>query len=76
MMGTANMKMYDGAALAGHGDVIVASMNYRVGTLGFFSGKNFFSGFNLCFCNFYKFSIILNVRSSYLINHENTHMLL
>ena len=29
--------MYNGTALAGHGDVIVASMNYRVGSLGFLS---------------------------------------
>ncbi len=29
--------VYDGKALAAYGDVIVASMNYRVGSLGYLS---------------------------------------
>lgn len=43
MSGSSNAKIYDGAALAEYGDVIVASMNYRVGTLGYFSGTFFLS---------------------------------
>uniref|UniRef100_T1DFV2 Carboxylic ester hydrolase n=1 Tax=Cupiennius salei TaxID=6928 RepID=T1DFV2_CUPSA len=38
MTGATNMRIYNGANLAEHGDVIVATINYRVGTLGFFSG--------------------------------------
>lgn len=43
MRGSSNIKIYDGANFSYHGDVIVASMNYRVGTLGFFSGKKLLS---------------------------------
>lgn len=38
MIGSSNIRLYDGATLAERGDVIVATINYRVGTLGFFSG--------------------------------------
>lgn len=41
MFGSSNLKIYDGARLAERGDVIVATMNYRVGSLGFFSGEQF-----------------------------------
>lgn len=43
MVGSSNMKVYDGALLAEYGDIIVATINYRVGGLGFFTGKYFFS---------------------------------
>ncbi|HVH07015.1 MAG TPA: carboxylesterase family protein [Myxococcota bacterium] len=33
--GTANVPLYDGARLAGEGDVVVVTVNYRVGALGF-----------------------------------------
>ncbi|GIY83410.1 acetylcholinesterase-1 [Caerostris darwini] len=36
-VGSSNMKVYDGTNLAQFGDVIVASMNYRVGVMGFFT---------------------------------------
>ena len=35
--GTSTLAVYDGAMLAAHGDVVVASMQYRVGPLGFLS---------------------------------------
>lgn len=34
--GSSNMKLYDGAKLAARGDVIVVTVNYRVGALGFY----------------------------------------
>lgn len=37
MIGSSNMKVYDGAKLAARGDVVVVSVNYRVGVMGFFS---------------------------------------
>ncbi|XP_055952491.1 acetylcholinesterase-1-like [Argiope bruennichi] len=36
-VGSSNLKVYDGTKLAQFGDVIVASMNYRLGSLGFFT---------------------------------------
>lgn len=36
-IGASNMKVYDGAKLAARGDVIVVTVNYRVGVMGFFS---------------------------------------
>lgn len=42
MTGSSSFSVYDGAALSEHGDVIVVTLNYRVGTLGFFSGKKSF----------------------------------
>ena len=41
MAGSSNMKIYNGANLAERGGVIVATINYRVGSLGFFSGRRF-----------------------------------
>nr|ANQ45786.1 AChE6 [Pardosa pseudoannulata] len=38
VFGSSNTRVYDGANLSEHGDVIVVTINYRVGTLGFFSG--------------------------------------
>lgn len=35
--GTSTLKLYDGAVLAARGNVVVASMQYRVGPLGFLS---------------------------------------
>jgi carboxylesterase type B len=35
--GSNSLWVYDGKALAAHGEVIVASMNYRVGAFGFLS---------------------------------------
>lgn len=37
MFGSSNWRIYDGAALSQRGDVIVATINYRLGTLGFLS---------------------------------------
>lgn len=37
--GSSSYEIYNGANLAQYGDVIVASMNYRLGILGFFSCK-------------------------------------
>ena len=36
-MGSGNSPMYDGAALAGRGDVVVVTVNHRLGALGFLS---------------------------------------
>uniref|UniRef100_A0AAU7E3W1 Carboxylic ester hydrolase n=1 Tax=Cupiennius salei TaxID=6928 RepID=A0AAU7E3W1_CUPSA len=36
-IGSSNMKVYDGSKLAVEGDVIVVTVNYRVGVMGFFS---------------------------------------
>ena len=49
--GSSSFVIYNGANLAQHGDVIVASMNYRLGILGFFSGK-FMHEYN---CNYFYF---------------------
>uniref|UniRef100_T1E184 Carboxylic ester hydrolase n=1 Tax=Cupiennius salei TaxID=6928 RepID=T1E184_CUPSA len=38
LSGSSNMRVYNGANLAEHGDVIVATINYRLWILGFFSG--------------------------------------
>lgn len=35
MLGTSGLPEYDGARLAGEGDVVVVTFNYRVGTEGF-----------------------------------------
>ena len=35
--GSNALRVYDGKALAAHGDVIVVAPNYRVGTFGFLS---------------------------------------
>lgn len=35
-IGSSNMKVYDGAKLAARGDVVVVTVNYRVGAMGFF----------------------------------------
>lgn len=35
MSGTSSLELYDGTLLAGHNDIIVASLNYRVGAFGF-----------------------------------------
>ena len=35
--GGTSISLYDGRTLAAHGDVIVASMNYRLGAFGFLS---------------------------------------
>lgn len=43
MVGSSNLKIYNGANLAEWGDVIVATINYRVGSLGFFSGNLLFA---------------------------------
>lgn len=38
--GTGAMPWYDGAALAARGDLVVVSVNYRLGALGFLGGHN------------------------------------
>ncbi|GBN72768.1 Cholinesterase [Araneus ventricosus] len=35
--GSSNMNVYDGTKLSQYGDIIVVSMNYRVGVMGFFT---------------------------------------
>lgn len=40
--GSSSFEIYNGATLSQYGDVIVASMNYRLGILGFFSCKYIF----------------------------------
>ena len=37
MAGSNALWVYDGKALSAHGDVIVVSFNYRLGTFGFLS---------------------------------------
>lgn len=36
-IGSSNMKLYDGSKLATRGDVVVVTVNYRIGVMGFFS---------------------------------------
>ncbi|KFM71865.1 Cholinesterase, partial [Stegodyphus mimosarum] len=36
-LGSSNMRVYDGTRMASRGDVIVVTINYRVGVMGFFS---------------------------------------
>jgi len=38
LSGGSNMPLYDGAYLSSHEDVVVVSLNYRVGALGFLAG--------------------------------------
>ncbi|CAN7942583.1 unnamed protein product [Ixodes hexagonus] len=38
-LGSSSVKVYDGALLAAYGDVVVVSMNYRLGSLGFLHGN-------------------------------------
>lgn len=39
VQGSGNLPLYDGAALARRGGVVVVTFNYRVGTLGFLAGE-------------------------------------
>ncbi|KAK8788786.1 hypothetical protein V5799_021438 [Amblyomma americanum] len=38
-VGSSDWDIYDGAVLASRGDLVYASMNYRIGAFGFFNGK-------------------------------------